>query len=592
MLKNLFEPWRQYWRILSGMRELALAAAMAVAVSGLFEVVSLLALVPVLNSVVTSGGTQGDLLGALLTRTGIAERFEIGPALIVFVAGGLLSVGLRLAGEALSLRIRSAVEQRMRGDMTDALLAIEWKYFVGLRQGEIAKAMLVEGNQVAMGARLFVAGIGTLLSALIFLAMAWLMSREMTLYTLLFGGVGAVVYLAASRPVRQHVEALSGILSSIGVRANDVFGNLKLFRATGRTEAVRNESDRMFREFAEANYHSQLYPPVLRALFEAAALVFIGGFLYWRIFIAGDAPATVLIFLTVFYRLAPKIMAVQDNLFQARTYLPWYETWRQRYEFSLAHHQPAAGRLVPEFSRSLEFDRVDFAYDAASPVLDEVTFALAPGECLAVVGASGCGKSTLLDLATGLLRPGSGRLSLDGQPLADYDREAWGGQIGFVPQECPLFHASVLGNIAWGDPSPDPARARECARQAHALEFIEAMPEGMQTPIGERGARLSGGQRQRLGIARALYRQPRLLVLDEATSALDGDAEEAVRAALVEMKGRVAILMVAHRLKTVALADRILVLKGGRVAETGTWEELMDRQGLFAEMARMQGIFK
>lgn len=223
-------------------------------------------------------------------------------------------------------------------------------------------------------------------------------------------------------------------------------------------------------------------------------------------------------------------------------------------------------------------------------MITDISLTVRPGECVAIVGASGGGKSTLLDLTTGLLRPSSGFVSLDGRPLNELDREAWCQRIGLVMQESPLFHASVLTNIAWGDSVPNVGLAIDCARRAHAWDFIETLPEGLNTIIGERGARLSGGQRQRLGIARALYRQPALLILDEATSALDGEAETVVQSALEELKGRFAILMVAHRLKTVRMADRIVVMNAGRLVEEGAWNDLVLARGHFYEMLAHQGM--
>ena len=158
-------------------------------------------------------------------------------------------------------------------------------------------------------------------------------------------------------------------------------------------------------------------------------------------------------------------------------------------------------------------------------------------------------------------------------------------------QDSPIFHATVLENIAWGADTPDRDKALQAARMAHCLEFIEPLPQGLDSVVGEKGGRLSGGQRQRLALARALYRDPWLLVLDEATSALDGAAEVEVQKALEQIKGSCAMLMVAHRLTTVQMADRILVLDKGRIAEQGSWDELLRRpQGLLRTMARVQGL--
>jgi ABC-type multidrug transport system fused ATPase/permease subunit len=233
--------------------------------------------------------------------------------------------------------------------------------------------------------------------------------------------------------------------------------------------------------------------------------------------------------------------------------------------------------------------RVTYAFPGHQrPVLAEVSWKLSPGACLAIVGESGSGKTTMLDLVTGLLPPTSGVVRLDGMNLEEIDLAAWQQRIGFVMQDAPLFYASILENIAWTDPSPDRDRAMHCAELANIAAFVESLPEGVNTQVGHRGGRLSGGQRQRIALARALYRDPWLLILDEATSALDAASEQAIQTALQSLKGSCSILLVAHRLKTVEMADRIIVLSDSHIVEAGTWDELVSVGGEFRRMVISQ----
>jgi ABC-type multidrug transport system fused ATPase/permease subunit len=208
-----------------------------------------------------------------------------------------------------------------------------------------------------------------------------------------------------------------------------------------------------------------------------------------------------------------------------------------------------------------------------------------------LVGESGGGKSTALDIVTGLLRPNAGRVRLDDVDLFDVDLESWRRRVGFVMQDAPLFFGTILENIAWGDTDPDRGRVQEAAELAHLGAVVEALPDGLDTPVGPRGGRLSGGQRQRVALARALYQQPWLLVLDEATSALDSDSEREIREALHSLKGSLSMLIVAHRLRSVELAEHILVLANGEVIEEGDWASLSQRSGgVFQRMLLAQGV--
>jgi subfamily B ATP-binding cassette protein MsbA len=238
----------------------------------------------------------------------------------------------------------------------------------------------------------------------------------------------------------------------------------------------------------------------------------------------------------------------------------------------------------------LRFENVSFTYgDPRRPVLDAVSLAIAPGETVALVGSSGAGKTTLAHLVPAFYRPSAGRVLLDGYDLAHLKLAELRANIALVGQDVVLFNDTVGANIAYGAVNgAAQADILAAAQAAHALEFIDAMPEGMNTPVGENGVKLSGGQRQRIAIARALLKNAPVLVLDEATSALDSESERHVQAALETLiRGRTT-LVIAHRLSTVENADRIVVLEAGRVVEMGTHAQLLAGNGRYARLYRMQ----
>jgi len=253
---------------------------------------------------------------------------------------------------------------------------------------------------------------------------------------------------------------------------------------------------------------------------------------------------------------------------------------------ALAGDTRAPVRPLPPLSRAIEFDRVTYAYgDNRSAALDAVTFEIARGTTVGIVGPTGAGKSTLVDLMLGLLTPSSGEVRVDGQPIAD--AAAWQAQVGYVPQEVMVVDDTLRRNIAFGveDADTDDARIQSAVRTARLEPLVASLPGGLAGRLGDRGIRLSGGERQRIAIARALYNDPAVLIFDEATSSLDQQTEREIADAIDALHGQRTIVVIAHRLATVRRADRIIALDGGRLSAQGTYEELLAGSDLFRALA-------
>ncbi|NLM37571.1 MAG: ATP-binding cassette domain-containing protein, partial [Firmicutes bacterium] len=247
--------------------------------------------------------------------------------------------------------------------------------------------------------------------------------------------------------------------------------------------------------------------------------------------------------------------------------------------------------VLPEIRGEVEFVNVSFGYHPGQEILSGINLKVAPGEVIALVGPSGAGKTSLVNLIPRFYVPTSGAVLVDGYNVRDVKIASLRRQIGLVPQETILFGVSIWENIAYGKPDATEKEIINAAKMANAHEFITELSNGYQTLAGERGSQLSGGQKQRIAIARALLRNPRILILDEATSALDTEAERLVQEALERlMKGRTTFI-IAHRLSTVQGADKIVVLAHGKIVEVGTHQELLQTHGLYAKMYGEGGIF-
>ncbi len=253
--------------------------------------------------------------------------------------------------------------------------------------------------------------------------------------------------------------------------------------------------------------------------------------------------------------------------------------------------QDAAEHRAVTLRGDIVFDQVRFAYPTRPEmtVIDNVSFSLRQGEKIALVGASGAGKSTLTQLLLRLYPVKEGVITVDGQPVSEYNLSAYRQNIGIVPQEVVLFGGSIRENIGYGNPEADFDAIKAAAAKANALEFIESFPEGFDTPVGERGVKLSGGQRQRIAIARAILKDPAILLLDEATSSLDAQSEKAVQDALKELMKDRTTIVIAHRLATIREVDKIYVLEQGKIVESGTHQQLItEKDGVYENLVNLQ----
>jgi ATP-binding cassette subfamily B protein/subfamily B ATP-binding cassette protein MsbA len=365
---------------------------------------------------------------------------------------------------------------------------------------------------------------------------------------------------------------------------------LRIFNSTNTASELINKA-RDSELIPERN--STIIDAAIKPTMEVITIFGAGAFLILGYLFAGESAIAAIpglfVFVLVFYRLKPQIQAFSDVRIKLARILPRLEVVEEFISQKGKDYESAGGEAFSGFEKQLSFKNVSFRYlGSETNALQSMSFSLSRGETVALVGPSGAGKSTVADLLLGLYKPTEGSIEIDGRNLQHLNVGDWREHIGVVDQQVFLLNASVRDNIAFARPGATLEDIKRATRTAHAHEFIEKLKNGYDTIVGERGYMLSGGQQQRLALARALLRNPDILILDEATSALDTLSERLIQKALDEMHSYRTILVIAHRLSTVMNADQIIVLDNGQIIEYGTREELIQKAGKFAQLWNLQ----
>ncbi|MBI2424766.1 MAG: ABC transporter ATP-binding protein [Candidatus Hydrogenedentes bacterium] len=561
---------------------------------GFTEGAALMLLLPALELAGLSGrdvplpAAAGEVL-AWLGRLGLPTTL---PGVIIFyVILASLHALLTQYRSNLDSALGVGYVQHWRDRLYARMAAVSWQEFLLLRPAEITHVLTQEVQRLQGGARQLSQLVATAVITAVYTGGSFLLAPLVTGVAL---ACGTAMILALSRYNR--VSRATG--HSLGLRGRAMFtlasehlNGMKVAKSYGlEREHVRHflqvshEITAEQQRFARAQASAQ-------AWFKIGAAVVLGGLLYLgstRLALSG--PVLVLM-VYVFARVLPRVSTLQQGYQQILHALPAHEACQV-----LLQRLEAAGQALPSqegepmsIQAGVDLEEVSFRYQEDGPwVLERVSLRIPARQMTAIVGASGSGKSTLADAIMGLLTPASGRVLIDGVPLMQAETHRLRQAIGYVPQDTFLFHDTVRANLLWARPGAEEAALWEALETAAAADFVRALPEGLDTMLGERGVRVSGGERQRIALARALLRKPALLLLDEATSALDAQNEQRIQEAVERFHGALTVVVIAHRLSTVRQADQIIVLEGGRVVEQGTWGELAGKeQGMIRGLASL-----
>ena len=579
------------WRV-----GLALALTLSLSVT---QGIQLLLLVPLMQSIGldTKQGSVGWLastVSSLFATAGL--RPTLVAVLGVFALVSILLALLTRWQTIFNLKLQQDFVASLRRRLYRAISNQNWLAFARRRSSDFTHALTTELDRVGVATASLLQLITNIILVAVYILLALRLSLGMTILVSAAGTVlllllrrraeaarwtGEDISLATNGLYSATIEHLAGMKTSksygVEERNVDVFSKLTDKVAKMLLNGVRNYAETAF-------------------WFTVGSTIILSVILYVAIDVMSIPAAGLLLLLFLFNRTIPLFGSIQRSYQECLNALPAFAgvvELQARCEAAAEAH-PENSEAV-ELREGIQFEGVSFSYGGEGSVaaVRELDLTIEAEKTTAIAGPSGAGKSTIADLVMGLILPNRGRVVVDEKPLSPERLKSWREQIGYVAQDTFLFNDTVRANLLWARPEASEEEIWQTLKLAAAEGFVSELPDGLETILGDRGVRLSGGERQRLALARALLREPSLLILDEATSALDSKNERRIQKAIEGLHGGMTIVVITHRLSTVRGADVIHVLEGGRLVESGGWQTLLAREsGRFAALARAQEVHK
>jgi ABC-type multidrug transport system fused ATPase/permease subunit len=563
----------------------------------LLEGVGILFLIPMVSmsnivNVNTEGIPFSDIIDFLQN---IPAAYGLPFVLGIYV---MLVIGQNIIQRQISIRnaaIQHGFFRQLRIETYNALLHANWDFFIKKRKSDLLNFMTSEIATASAGTHSFLQFITSLVFTLIQIGFAFLLSPSITIFVLISGMILILFsrkYLKRSLELGgRNYESGKNYLAGIADQINGIKDIKSNTLEESRIDWFRSVTLNMYNEqveYSRLSTKSQLF-------YKVASGLLIAVFILIAVNIFNAHGGQLIMIVIIFSRLWPRVAGIQASMEQMAMRIPSYKaviSLQNECKLAKEFHEEEFKNIKPlQITQGIRCQNVFFRYNNSLPTyaLQDINLFIPANQMTAVVGKSGAGKSTLIDLLMGLNKPEKGQVLLDGTSLSGSNLLSLRKAISYVPQDPFLFNASIRENLMIVEPNASEQQMWEALDFSSAAEFVRKLPDGLDTLIGDRGIRLSGGERQRLVLARAILRNPSILVLDEATSALDTENETKIQNALDQLKGKMTIIVIAHRLSTIRNADQVVVLDQGEIIQRGEFGQLAkEKRGMFGKLLKNQ----
>lgn len=549
---------------------------------GVFEVVGINAIIPIFS--IIGGGGAKDIVSRTIER--FFAYFGVGYTvkhLVIFIMlMFIVKAAALFISKYIAIKISADYEENTRADLFKAMTESNWSHLAKQKAGHLdqilitdvrnSSALLVHiGNSILITTSLLVYGLLALNVSFIIAVSAFIL-----------GGATFLVFKPLFYKNRMAYTEMAQKFKDVAHYTNQIVSGMKAVKSSLAEGPVFKRSMEYFSRMKQLYVRVNLFRSFTNVSLQPIAAFFILGIfaVFYKTQTLNFASFAVIVY--AINRVFSNVDAIQGEIYIMTSSIPHVMSILSYKEEALLNKEKAGGASSFKFNELLELKNVSFSYSSAGRTLSDISFSIAKGNMVGIIGPSGSGKSTLVDLMLRLQAPEEGAVLIDGENISNTGLEDWRRNLAYVPQEPFLMNDTIYNNIVFFNPSLTAEDVEYATQMANIHDFIQSLPKGFETVVGERGVRLSGGERQRIVLARALARRPQILILDEATSALDNESELAIQRAIEQLKGQMTIIVIAHRLSTVEKSDKLIALEKGKILETGAPAELLkDKESYF-----------
>ena len=581
-LQNLFFLCR---RAFGPYRTAVVSMAILSFLSGTLEGLGITTVIPLFSVIV--GGEATDAISRAIAglfsylHLPFTAKFLLGFMVCLFFAKAIFL----FFSQQLTAHVTSDFEKKMRGSLLRRTFSANWPFLSAQKVGHLDQMLTTEVANSSAILLYLSNGIFVLVNLIVYSLLVFNISPAIAALTVFFGAVVFIVFMPLMQKTRMTSEKMVRKNKELAHYTNEHIIGAKTLKAMHLEEQALARGTSLAEKMRGLYLRLSFLKNITGALVQLAGVFFVVGLFIFLYKTSVFQFASFAVAVYALNKVFSNVQFAQSSAHAISMQVPYLESLLRHVDEATLQSETETGHEDFSFTRELSFNNVQFAYPGKDLALSSVSFSVKKGEMVGLIGPSGAGKTTLVDLLLRLITPQTGSMLLDGKDSRGINLSKWREHIGYVSQEVFLLNDTIESNIRFYNPTMTMEDVTEAARLANIYDFIDSLPEKFKTVVGERGVLLSGGQKQRIVLSRVLARKREILVLDEATSALDNESEVLIQKAIEGLRGKMTVLVIAHRLSTVQASDKLIVLYGGKVVESGTPAELLkDKDSYFSRV--------